>query len=185
MVKTLGITLPPFLLVFLICFDVLFLVFGLPYREWTQELDLSKNTQWHKPRIHKYTTPSLHMRVRANVHVCACYCNLRFLPIKCILYDIASNHNDDMPRAVPHSRIPHATTLALRVCCCHFCDCAWVSTPPPYAGVQITRAHTNGEGQNSRRPHTWIMTRALVWFYTFVYTIFCWRIPAGTVWELG
>ena len=64
------------------------------------------------------------MRVRANVHVRACYCNPRFLPIKFILYDIASDHNDDMPRAVPHSRIAHATTLALRVCCCNFCDCA-------------------------------------------------------------
>ena len=51
------------------------------------------------------------MRVRANVRVRACYCNPRLLPIKCILYDIASDHNDDMPRAASHSRIPHATTL--------------------------------------------------------------------------
>ena len=59
------------------------------------------------------TTASI--RVRANVHVRACSCNPRSVPIKCILYDIASDHNDGMQRAAPHSRIPHATTLALRV----------------------------------------------------------------------
>ena len=57
--------------------------------------------------------------------------------------------------------------------------------PPPLCRVQITRAHTNGEGQNNTRPHTWSSTRALVWFYTYASTMFCWSMPAGAVCELG
>ena len=58
------------------------------------------------------------MRVRVNVHVLACDCTHTFCPSMhslCILYDIANDDKDGMSCAAPHSRIVHATTLALRV----------------------------------------------------------------------